>query len=161
MFGNDETSGLLCADPALEGVLNWHVEDIRKKATAARFSNCHHHHDGGCGAQFQTSSQQHPEESARGDRHYIMTGISLQQRGRRPQASRDRPASEAWPYASVATQQVASIEFDPLATLGDEESLSTTTCTPPLRNKNKDAEGGKRREVMDSQLNRTNISAVG
>lgn len=115
MSGSTDLVGLLHADPALKGVLEWHLEDLRKDLTAARLLK----HGT---ADLQQSNQAASTMDVGTRANAGGTKLSLH---RRPHATHAGFAAN-WPYDSATVHGVASIKFDPRATLGDEESLSTS-----------------------------------
>lgn len=119
LSGNTDLAGLLCANPAMKGVLKWHIDDLRQELTAARFEK------------YGPTPQQHAEPAVTSTNN-----VGGRSDGRRwetsppqetPHTTDDKSAE--WPYASASVQAAASLEFDPRATLGDEESLSTSCAS--------------------------------
>lgn len=127
ILGHADLAGLLCTEPALEGVLDWHVAELGKKLTAARFAKYY------CCGGDSTSQRQHlPSKNVKfcqqTERDFHIDRRPgerpTQHRQRQPQTSRER-AMDTWPFSSAAVQGVASVEFDARATMGDEASFST------------------------------------
>lgn len=112
MSGNADMAGLLHADPALKGMLEWHLEHLRGRLTEARFAKY------GSAAQPSKGSATTAKYGGEGRKK------NLPQQKKQTGAASEIHAAE-WPYASAAVQAVASVEFDPQATLGDEASFSS------------------------------------
>lgn len=111
----------------MKGVLKWHIDDLRRELTAARFEK------------YGPTRQQHAEPAVsstnniRGRWDDGRRWVTSQQQEIRH--TTDGTPGE-WPYASASVQAVASLEFDPRATLGDEESLSTSYSSGVVASQN-------------------------